>query len=84
MAIIMPTTEDSRKEKELYFYSNVQTLMIQKGLNIAQLSEQAGVAQSTIRSLIRGRLKRLDSVSTGKLARFFDCQLDDLYVMKWE
>ena len=84
MAIIMPTTEDSRKEKELYFYSNVQTLMSQKGLNIAQLSEQAGVAQSTIRSLIRGRLKRLDSVSTGKLARFFDCQLDDLYVMKWE
>lgn len=80
----MPTKGDNHKQKELYFYSNVETLMSQKGLSIAQLSEQAGVAQSTIRSLIRGRLKRLDSVSTGKLSQFFDCQLDDLYVMKWE
>jgi DNA-binding Xre family transcriptional regulator len=73
-----------QKDKELYFYTNLETLMAEKGLSIAELSEQTGVAQSTIRSLIRGRLKRLDSLSTGKLAQFFNCKLDDLYVMKWE
>ncbi len=73
-----------QKEKELYFYTNLEALMAEKGLSIAELSEQTGVAQSTIRSLIRGRLKRLDSLSTGKLAQFFKCKLDALYVMKWE
>jgi transcriptional regulator with XRE-family HTH domain len=58
--------------------------MAEKGLSIAELSGRTGVAQSTIRSLIRGRLKRLDSISTGKLAQFFQCKLDELYVMKWE
>jgi len=43
------------KEKELYFYSNLEALMAEKGLSIAELSERTGVAQSTIRSLIRGR-----------------------------
>lgn len=72
------------KEKELYFYSNLEALMAEKGLSIAELSERTGVAQSTIRSLIRGRLKRLDSISTGKLTQFFQCKLDELYAMKWE
>jgi len=72
------------KEKELYFYSNLEALMAEKGLSIAELSERTGLAQSTIRSLIRGRLKRLDSISTGKLAQFFQCKLDELYAMKWE
>jgi predicted transcriptional regulator len=75
---------EHQKEKELYFYTNLEALMAEKGLSIAELSEQTGVAQSTIRSLIRGRLKRLDSLSTGKLAQFFGGKLDDLYVMKWE
>ncbi len=75
---------EHQKEKDLYFYTNLEALMGQKGLSVAELSENTGVAQSTIRSLIRGRLKRLDSVSTGKLAQFFKCKLDDLYVMKWE
>ncbi len=73
-----------QKKEKLYFYSNVEALMEEKDLSIPELSEQSGVAQSTIRSLIRGRLKRLDSVSTGKLAKFFECKLDDLYFMKWE
>ncbi len=72
------------KDKELYFYSHLETLMAEQDLSISSLSEKTGVAQSTIRSLIRGRLKRLDSLSTGKLAQFFDCKLDDLYIMKWE
>jgi DNA-binding Xre family transcriptional regulator len=69
------------KEKELYFYSNLEALMAEKGLSIAELSERTGVAQSTIRSLIRGRLKRLDSISTGKLTQFFQCKLDELYAV---
>jgi DNA-binding Xre family transcriptional regulator len=73
-----------KKENNLYFYTNLEALMAKKGLSVAELSEKTGVAQSTIRSLIRGRLKRLDSLSTGKLAQFFNCKLDDLYVMKWE
>lgn len=72
------------QDKELYFYSNLAKLMANKGLDIASLSEKTGVSQSTIRSLIRGRLKRIDSLTTGKLVKFFDCQLNDLYVMKWE
>ena len=75
---------NQNKDKELYFYTNLEILMSQKGLSIAALSEQTGVAQSTIRSLTKGKLKRLDSISTGKLAQFFNCKLDDLYVMKWE
>ena len=78
------TTANHHKDKELYFYSHLEALMAEKSLSISSLSEKTGVAQSTIRSLIRGRLKRLDSLSTGKLAQFFDCKLDDLYVMKWE
>ncbi len=77
-------TANHHTNKELYFYSHLEGLMAEKGLSISSLSEKSGVAQSTIRSLIRGRLKRLDSLSTGKLAQFFDCKLDDLYVMKWE
>ena len=77
-------TANHDTNKELYFYSHLEALMAEKGLSISSLSEKTGVAQSTIRSLIRGRLKRLDSLSTGKLAQFFDCKLDDLYVMKWE
>jgi len=75
---------DQHKDKELYFYSHLEALMAEQDLTISSLSEKTGVAQSTIRSLIRGRLKRLDSLSTGKLAQFFDCKLDDLYLMKWE
>ena len=75
---------EHQKERDLYFYTNLEALMARKGLSVAELSEKTGVAQSTIRSLIRGRLKRLDSLSTGKLAQFFKCKLDDLYVMKWE
>ncbi|MDV2998252.1 MAG: hypothetical protein N4J56_007957 [Chroococcidiopsis sp. SAG 2025] len=77
-------SKEHPKEKELYFYTNLEVLMAEKGLSIAELSERTSVAQSTIRSLIRGKLKRLDSISTGKLAQFFNCKLDDLYVMKWE
>ena len=84
MAAAVMSKAEEQKEKELYFYTNLEALMTEKGLSIAELSEQTSVAQSTIRSLIRGRLKRLDSLSTGKLAKFFDCKLDDLYVMKWE
>ncbi len=84
MTAAMMSKAEHQKEKELYFYTNLEALMAEKGLSIAQLSDQTGVAQSTIRSLIRGRLKRLDSLSTGKLAQFFNCKLDDLYVMKWE
>ncbi len=84
MATTVVSSTQNRKEKELYFYTNLEALMAQKGLSIAELSEQSGVAQSTIRSLIRGRLKRLDSLTTGKLSRFFECKLDDLFVMKWE
>ena len=78
------STAEQHKDKELYFYSHLEALMAEKDLTISSLSEKTGVAQSTIRSLIRGRLKRLDSLSTGKLAQFFDCKLDDLYLMKWE
>lgn len=74
----------SDNNKKLYFYTNVEKFMIEKGLSIAELSEQSEVAQSTIRSLIRGKLKRLDSISTGKLIRFFDCTLEDLYITRWE
>lgn len=77
-------TAKQHKDKQLYFYSNLAKLMANKSLNIASLSEKTGVAQSTIRSLIRGRLKRIDSLPTGKLVKFFDCQLEDLYVIKWE
>ncbi len=84
MTAAMIAKAEHHKEKELYFYTNLEALMAEKGLSIAQLSDQTCVAQSTIRSLIRGRLKRLDSLSTGKLAQFFNCKLDDLYVMKWE
>jgi DNA-binding Xre family transcriptional regulator len=84
MTAAIANTVNQNKEKELYFYTNLEILMAQKSLSIAELSEQTGVAQSTIRSLTRGKLKRLDSISTGKLAQFFDCKLDDLYVMKWE
>ncbi len=72
------------KDKDLYFYTNLEKYMEEKGLSIAELSEQSEVAQSTIRSLIRGKLKRLDSISAGKLIRFFNCSLEDLYVTKWE
>ena len=82
--VAVVNTAKQHQDKELYFYSNLAKLMADKDLNIPSLSEKTGVAQSTIRSLIRGRLKRLDSLSTGKLARFFNCKLDDLYVMKWE
>jgi len=74
----------SDNNKNLYFYTNVEKFMTEKGLSIAELSEQSEVAQSTIRSLIRGKLKRLDSISTGKLIRFFDCTLEDLYITRWE
>jgi lambda repressor-like predicted transcriptional regulator len=84
MTTAVASRTEQQKQKELYFYSNLEALMEQKGLSVAELSEQAGVAQSTIRSLIRGRLKRLDSLSTGKLAQFFGCNLDALYLMKWE
>lgn len=84
MTAALMSKAEHQKEKELYFYTNLEVLMASKGLSIAELSEQTGVAQSTIRSLIRGKLKRLDSLSTGKLAQFFNCKLDDLYVMKWE
>jgi DNA-binding Xre family transcriptional regulator len=84
MTTAVAQRNNQQKEKELYFYTNLEALMTLKGLSVAELSEQTGVAQSTIRSLNRGRLKRLDSLSTGKLAQFFGCKLDDLYVMKWE
>ena len=84
MTTAVASQVEHQKEEELYFYSNLEALMAEKGLSITELSEQTGVAQSTIRSLIRGRLKRLDSLSTGKLAQFFGCKLDELYVMKWE
>jgi hypothetical protein len=32
------------KEKELYFYSNLEALMAEKGLSIAELSGRTGVA----------------------------------------
>lgn len=73
-----------QEQKELYFYTNLKALMEEYGLNVTELSKKTGVTQATIGSLIRGRLKRIDSVSTGKLAQFFNCTLDDFYVMKWE
>ena len=81
MTTAVASRVEHQKEEELYFYSNLEALMAEKGLSITELSERTGVAQSTIRSLIRGRLKRLDSLSTGKLAQFFGCKLDELYVI---
>ena len=78
------TIKKSNQDKNLYFYTNLEKYMTEKELSIAKLSEQSEVAQSTIRSLIRGKLKRLDSISTGKLIRFFDCSLEDMFVTKWE
>jgi len=72
------------KDKDLYFYTNLEQYMKERELSIAELSDQSKVAQSTIRSLIRGKLKRLDSISAGKLIRFFGCTLEDLYVTRWE
>ena len=45
--LIGKTEYEKEKEKELYFYSNLEALMAEKGLSIAELSERTGVAQST-------------------------------------
>lgn len=71
--------------KQLRFYSNLDTLMQEKGINQSDLSKQSKVAKSTLRNLTNGgAIERIDRSSTEKIISTLNCQFDDLWIIKWE
>jgi putative transcriptional regulator len=58
---------------------NLQKLMGEKGLNIAQLSRTIGITQNTIRGYVQNRFNRIDCEVAIKLCNHFGVQFGEMF-----
>ncbi len=58
---------------------NLQKMMDEKGLNIAQLSRLIGITQNTIRNYVQNRFNRIDCEIAIKLCSYFDVSFGEMF-----
>lgn len=63
---------------------NIETIMLEKGLNIAKLSEKSGVEYGALYSLIKRDSKSSNSDNIKKIATALEVPINDILDTKYE
>jgi putative transcriptional regulator len=59
----------------------LRSLMDERGINNAQLSRDTGIAQNSIRALVKNNFTRIDKNLTIKLCDYFGCNVADMFTI---
>ena len=58
---------------------NLQRYMKQRNLNIAQLSREIGISQTTIRGYVQNRFNRIDCEIAIKICSYFETTFGEMF-----